>query len=144
MIKSIINNVVKNSSFAYILQFFKCACRSLKCFKYLHRSWLVEIIYGQIQLSQTAGFWLEGSCQRRAAGASQLTARHTVIKKKNQSYKIPYLISSFNSLYTKFGSQFCNHIYVYIVVVRIIGTLGKYQRRLWKLICIVNPFDLLF
>ncbi len=25
-----------------------------------------------------------------------------------------------------------------------IGTLGKYdQRRLWKLICIVNPFDLL-
>ncbi len=30
------------------------------------------------------------------------------------------------------------------VVVRIIGTLGKYQRRLWKLICIVNPFDLLF
>ncbi len=33
----------------------------------------------------------------------------------------------------------------YTVVVRIIGTLGKYdQRRLWKLICIVNPFDLLF
>ncbi len=28
-------------------------------------------------------------------------------------------------------------------MVRIIGTLGKYdQRRLWKLICIVNPFDL--
>ncbi len=26
-----------------------------------------------------------------------------------------------------------------------IGTLGKYdQRRLWKLICIVNPFDLFF
>ncbi len=26
-----------------------------------------------------------------------------------------------------------------------IDTLGKYdQRRLWKLICIVNPFDLLF
>ncbi len=26
-----------------------------------------------------------------------------------------------------------------------IGNLGKYdQRRLWKLICIVNPFDLLF
>ncbi len=26
-----------------------------------------------------------------------------------------------------------------------IGTLGKYdQRILWKLICIVNPFDLLF
>ncbi len=26
-----------------------------------------------------------------------------------------------------------------------IGTLGKYdQRRLWKFICIVNPFDLLF
>ncbi len=25
-----------------------------------------------------------------------------------------------------------------------IGTLGKYdQRRLWKLICIVNPFDIL-
>ncbi len=25
-----------------------------------------------------------------------------------------------------------------------IGTLGKYdERRLWKLICIVNPFDLL-
>ncbi len=31
------------------------------------------------------------------------------------------------------------------VVVRIVGTLGKYdQRRLWKLICIVNPFYLLF
>ncbi len=30
------------------------------------------------------------------------------------------------------------------VVVRIIGTLGKYdQRRLWKLICIVNYFDYL-
>ncbi len=26
-----------------------------------------------------------------------------------------------------------------------IGTLGKYdQRRLWKLICIANPFDILF
>ncbi len=26
-----------------------------------------------------------------------------------------------------------------------IGTLGKYdQSRLWKLICIVNPFDILF
>ncbi len=26
-----------------------------------------------------------------------------------------------------------------------IGTLGKYdQKRLWKFICIVNPFDLLF
>ncbi len=40
------------------------------------------------------------------------------------------------------------YIYIYIymyVVVRIIGTLGKYdQRRLWKFICIVNPFDLLF
>ncbi len=29
-------------------------------------------------------------------------------------------------------------------MAKIIGTLGKYdQRRLWKLICIVNPFDLL-
>ncbi len=32
-----------------------------------------------------------------------------------------------------------------IHVVRIVCTLGKYdQRRLRKLICIVNPFDLLF
>ncbi len=39
----------------------------------------------------------------------------------------------------------CIYIYIYTVVVRIIGTLGKYdQRRLWKLICIVNPFDRLF
>ncbi len=31
------------------------------------------------------------------------------------------------------------------VMAKNIGTLGKYdQRRLWKLICIVNPFDLLF
>ncbi len=30
-------------------------------------------------------------------------------------------------------------------MVKNIGTLGKYdQRRLWKLICIVNPFNLLF
>ncbi len=29
-------------------------------------------------------------------------------------------------------------------MAKYIGTLGKYdQRRLWKLICIVNPFDLL-
>ncbi len=34
--------------------------------------------------------------------------------------------------------------YVYTVMAKNIGTLGKYdQRRLWKLICIVNPFDLL-
>ncbi len=34
---------------------------------------------------------------------------------------------------------------VYIVMAKNIGTLGKYdQRQLWKLICIVNPFDLLF
>ncbi len=41
--------------------------------------------------------------------------------------------------------NYYTYIYtVYIlVVVRIIGTLGKYdQRRLWKLICIVNYFDL--
>ncbi len=31
------------------------------------------------------------------------------------------------------------------VMAKNIGTLGKYdQRRLWKCICIVNPFDLLF
>ncbi len=30
-------------------------------------------------------------------------------------------------------------IYIYIDIVRIVGTLGKYdQRRLWKLICIVR------
>ncbi len=30
-------------------------------------------------------------------------------------------------------------------MAKIIGTLGKYgQIRLWKLICIVNPFDFLF
>ncbi len=41
-------------------------------------------------------------------------------------------------------------IYIYIYTVRSknigkYGQFGKYdQRRLWKLICIVNPFDLLF
>ncbi len=36
-------------------------------------------------------------------------------------------------------------LYKYTVMAKNIGTLGKYdQRRLWKLICIVNPFDLLF
>ncbi len=31
------------------------------------------------------------------------------------------------------------------VMAKKFGTLGKYdQRRLWKLICIVNPFDILF
>ncbi len=35
--------------------------------------------------------------------------------------------------------------YIYRVMAKNIGTLGKYdQRRLWKLICIVNTFDLLF
>ncbi len=39
---------------------------------------------------------------------------------------------------------FYNYLLAHAVVVRIIGTLGNYdQRRLWKLICIVNPFDLL-
>ncbi len=34
---------------------------------------------------------------------------------------------------------------IYTVMAKNIGTIGKYdQRRLWKLICIVNPFDLLF
>ncbi len=34
---------------------------------------------------------------------------------------------------------------LYTVMAKNIGTLGKYdQRRLWKCICIVNPFDLLF
>ncbi len=33
---------------------------------------------------------------------------------------------------------------IYTVMAKNIGTLGKYdQRRLWKLIFIVNPFDLL-
>ncbi len=37
----------------------------------------------------------------------------------------------------------CVYIYIYTVMAKNIGTLGKfYQRRLWKLICIVNPFDL--
>ncbi len=32
---------------------------------------------------------------------------------------------------------------VHTVMAKNIGTLGKYdQRKLWKLICIVNPFDL--
>ncbi len=36
-------------------------------------------------------------------------------------------------------------IKLYTVMAKNIGTLGKYdQRRLWKWICIVNPFDLLF
>ncbi len=36
-------------------------------------------------------------------------------------------------------------IKLYTVMAKNIGTLGKYdQRSLWKWICIVNPFDLLF
>ncbi len=36
------------------------------------------------------------------------------------------------------------YIYIYTVMAKNIGTLGKYdQRRLWKWICIVNPFELL-
>ncbi len=36
-------------------------------------------------------------------------------------------------------------IVIYAVMAKHIGTLGKYdKRRLWKLICIVNPFDFLF
>ncbi len=32
----------------------------------------------------------------------------------------------------------------YTVMAKNMGTLGKYeQRRLWKFICIVNPFDIL-
>ncbi len=40
----------------------------------------------------------------------------------------------------------CDVIKIYYAVMgKNIGTLGKYdQRRLWILICIVNPFDLLF
>ncbi len=35
-------------------------------------------------------------------------------------------------------------VIIYTVMAKNISTLGKYdQRRLWKLICIVNPFDLL-
>ncbi len=37
------------------------------------------------------------------------------------------------------------YIYIYTVMAKHISTLGKYdQRRLRKLICIVNPFDPLF
>ncbi len=37
------------------------------------------------------------------------------------------------------------YIYIYTVMAKNIDTLGKYdQRRLWKWICIVNPFYLLF
>ncbi len=46
----------------------------------------------------------------------------------------------------------CMYVYIYVCVCVYIysygqkyRTLGKYdQGRLWKLICIVNPFDLLF
>ncbi len=45
----------------------------------------------------------------------------------------------------------CVFIYMYVcvciytVMAKNICTLGKYDRRtLWKLICIVNPIDLLF
>ncbi len=38
----------------------------------------------------------------------------------------------------------CVCVCIYTVMAKNIGTLGKYdQRRLWKLIFIVNPFDLL-
>ncbi len=49
-------------------------------------------------------------------------------------------------IYTHTHIYICMYvcIYIYTVVVRIIATLGKYdQRRLWKLICIVNLFDIL-
>ncbi len=36
------------------------------------------------------------------------------------------------------------YIYIYKIMAKNIGTLGKYdQRRLLKLICNVNPFELL-
>ncbi len=36
------------------------------------------------------------------------------------------------------------YVYKYTVMAKYIGTLGKYdKRRLWKCICIDNPFDLL-
>ncbi len=36
------------------------------------------------------------------------------------------------------------YVYIYTVIAKNIGTLGKYdQSRLWKCICIINPFDLL-
>ncbi len=34
-------------------------------------------------------------------------------------------------------------VVIYTVMAKNIGTIGKYdQRRLWKWICIVNPFDI--
>ncbi len=37
------------------------------------------------------------------------------------------------------------NFYIYTAIAKNIGTLGKYdQRRLWKCICIVNPFEILF
>ncbi len=33
---------------------------------------------------------------------------------------------------------------IYTVMAKNIGTLGKYDQMLWKLFCIVNPFDIFF
>ncbi len=43
---------------------------------------------------------------------------------------------------TKYQVMFCEGV-KYLVMAKNINTLGKYdQRRLWKFICIANPFDL--
>ncbi len=47
-------------------------------------------------------------------------------------------------LFVQYGMYVCMYVYKYTVMAKYIGTLGKYdKRRLWKCICIDNPFDLL-
>ncbi len=56
-------------------------------------------------------------------------------------------ISSFDEFINKHLEKKCVTMWlesIATVMAKNIGTLGKYdQKRLWKLICIVNPFDLL-
>ncbi len=62
-------------------------------------------------------------------------------KEKTSVYSFKMCRSSVITLYEVL------YIYIYIntVIAKNIRTLGKYdQRRLWKFICIVKPFDFLF
>ncbi len=109
MIKSITNNVVKNSSFAYILQYFMCACRSLKCFKYLHRSWLAETNYDwSSSVRQQVSDWRAGASEEQQ---DPVYSELDILWLKNQSYKIPDLYKLHISFHFIFIYAFSRRFY---------------------------------
>ncbi len=73
------------------------------------------------------------------------TVTSSVYDGNNQTIQKLSLCNNIYRIFSTFYLWCFHNIDTYTLMVRIIGTLGKYdQRRLWKLICIVNPFDLLF